>query len=106
MAATIKFSPLVAMEYVLTLLKVALLATQSTVSVLVLKIPALFVPASNWFWKGINVNKVKEEPKIVVTEETRKKEEKNIVGHSTKKVGSFFADIVNKTRDWISDDVE
>jgi cell division protein FtsA len=56
--------------------------------------------------RGTNVNKVKEEPKIVVTEETRKKEEKNIVGHSTKKVGSFFADIVNKTRDWISDDVE
>jgi len=56
--------------------------------------------------RGTNVNKVKEEPKIVVTEETRKKEEKNIVGHSTKKVGSFFTDIVNKTRDWISDDVE
>jgi len=56
--------------------------------------------------RGTNVNKVKEEPKIVTTEETRKKEEKNIVGHSTKKVGSFFTDIVNKTRDWISDDVE
>jgi cell division protein FtsA len=56
--------------------------------------------------RGTNVNKVKEEPKVIVTEEAKKKEEKNIVGHSTKKVGSFFADIVNKTRDWISDDVE
>jgi cell division protein FtsA len=56
--------------------------------------------------RGTNVNKVKEEPKIVVTEETKKKEEKNIVGHSSKKVGSFFADIVNKTKDWMTDDVE
>ena len=49
---------------------------------------------------------MKEEPKTVVAEETKKKEDKKIIGHSSKKVGSFFADIVNKTKDWMTDDVE
>ena len=35
-----------------------------------------------------------------------KKEEKKVKEHSSRKVGSFLSDILNKTRDWISDDVE
>jgi cell division protein FtsA len=55
--------------------------------------------------RGINTTKIKEEP-IVESKEVKKKEEKKVTEHSSKKVGSFLSDILNKTRDWISDDVE
>jgi cell division protein FtsA len=55
--------------------------------------------------RGINTTKTKEEP-VVESKELKKKEEKKVTEHSTKKMGSFLSDILNKTRDWISDDVE
>jgi len=55
--------------------------------------------------RGINTTKTKEEP-IVESKELKKKDEKKVTEHSSKKMGSFLSDILNKTRDWISDDVE
>jgi len=55
--------------------------------------------------RGINTTKTKDEP-IVEFKEVKKKEEKKVTEHSSRKVGSFLSDILNKTRDWISDDVE
>lgn len=55
--------------------------------------------------RGINTTKTKEEP-IIEYKELKKKEEKKVTEHSSRKVGSFLSDILNKTRDWISDDVE
>ncbi len=55
--------------------------------------------------RGINTTKIKEEP-IIESKELKKKEEKKVTEHSSRKVGSFLSDILNKTRDWISDDVE
>jgi cell division protein FtsA len=55
--------------------------------------------------RGINTTKTKDEP-IVESKELKKKEEKKVTEHSSRKVGSFLSDILNKTRDWISDDVE
>ncbi|MBP6755244.1 MAG: cell division protein FtsA [Bacteroidia bacterium] len=55
--------------------------------------------------RGINTTKTKEEP-IIESKELKKKEEKKVTEHSSRKVGSFLSDILNKTRDWISDDVE
>ena len=55
--------------------------------------------------RGINTTKTKDEP-IIESKELKKKEEKKVTEHSSRKVGSFLSDILNKTRDWISDDVE
>jgi cell division protein FtsA len=55
--------------------------------------------------RGINTTKTKEEP-VIESKELKKKEEKKVTEHSSKKMGSFLSDILNKTRDWISDDVE
>lgn len=35
-----------------------------------------------------------------------KKEDKKVTGHSQKKIGSFFDSLINKAKDWISDDLE
>ncbi|MFO0322374.1 MAG: cell division protein FtsA [Bacteroidota bacterium] len=53
-----------------------------------------------------NSNKMKEEVITDTSEKNTNQKEKKIIGHSTKKVGSFFADIVNKTKDWIADDLD
>jgi cell division protein FtsA len=34
------------------------------------------------------------------------KEGKDVVGHSRKKIGSFFSDLLYRTKEWISDDIE
>ena len=38
--------------------------------------------------------------------EARKKETKKVVGHSQKKIGSFFTTLIDRTKDWMSDDIE
>jgi len=37
---------------------------------------------------------------------TKKKDDKKVAGHSQKKIGTFFTSIIDKTKDWISDDIE
>jgi cell division protein FtsA len=36
----------------------------------------------------------------------KKKESKKVAGHSQKKIGSFFATLIDRTKDWMSDDIE
>lgn len=57
--------------------------------------------------RGLNSSKPNEEKVAVTTApETKKKEEKKVIGHSTKKVGNFFDSLITKAKDWMSDDVE
>ncbi len=51
-------------------------------------------------------NSVKVETETLTKEETAKKEEKKIAGHSKKKIGSYFTDLIGRTKDWMSDDIE
>jgi len=36
----------------------------------------------------------------------KKKESKKVIGHSQKKIGSFFTTLIDRTKDWMSDDIE
>ncbi|MES2680675.1 MAG: cell division protein FtsA [Bacteroidota bacterium] len=36
----------------------------------------------------------------------KKRESKKVVGHSQKKIGSFFTTLIDRTKDWMSDDIE
>jgi cell division protein FtsA len=52
-------------------------------------------------------NQVKQEVEVTVDKETvKKKEQKKVVGHSQKKIGSFFTTLIDRTKDWMSDDIE
>lgn len=52
-------------------------------------------------------NTVKQEVEVIANEgETAKKETKRVVGHSQKKIGSFFTTLIDRTKDWMSDDIE
>jgi cell division protein FtsA len=39
-------------------------------------------------------------------ETVKKRESKKVVGHSQKKIGSFFTTLIDRTKDWMSDDIE
>lgn len=53
------------------------------------------------------VNLVKQEVEVEVENAPeKKKESKKVVGHSQKKVGSFFTSLIERTKDWMSDDIE
>jgi len=53
------------------------------------------------------VNLVKQEVEVEVENPAQKKKEsKKVVGHSQKKVGSFFTSLIERTKDWMSDDIE
>lgn len=52
------------------------------------------------------VNLVKEEVVVEANTATKKKEDKKVVGHSQKKIGSFFTSLIDRTKDWMSDDIE
>ena len=54
--------------------------------------------------RGINTQKT--EVIEVKTEAEQTKEKKKVVGHSKKKIGSFFENIFKSAQDWISDDIE
>ncbi len=50
-------------------------------------------------------NLVKQEV-LVETKENEKKKDKKVIGHSQKKIGSFFTALIDRTKDWMSDDIE
>ncbi|MBL7933083.1 MAG: cell division protein FtsA [Bacteroidia bacterium] len=53
------------------------------------------------------VNQVKQEVEVEVEDsKEKKKETKKVVGHSQKKIGSFFTALIDRTKDWMSDDIE
>lgn len=53
------------------------------------------------------VNQTKQEVEVEVeTVGQKKKESKKVVGHSQKKIGSFFTTLIDRTKDWMSDDIE
>lgn len=52
------------------------------------------------------VNLVKQEVEVEVNPAAKKKEDKKVVGHSQKKIGSFFTTLIDRTKDWMSDDIE
>jgi cell division protein FtsA len=55
--------------------------------------------------RGINQNK--PEPLIVKEESTPSKvETKKIAGHSQKKIGNFFSNLLERTKDWMSEDLD
>jgi len=49
---------------------------------------------------------VKQEVLAGVKEEPKKKEGKKVAGHSQNKVGSFINILIERTKDWMSDDIE
>jgi cell division protein FtsA len=51
-------------------------------------------------------NNVKQEVEVETTLNDKKKESKKVVGHSQKKIGSFFTTLIDRTKDWMSDDIE
>lgn len=53
--------------------------------------------------RGANVVKQELETERVMT---KKKESKKVIGHSQKKIGSFFTTLIDRTKDWMSDDIE
>jgi len=52
--------------------------------------------------RGVNAVKIEVEP----AKEDVQKEAKKIAGHSKKKIGSYFTDLIGRTKDWMSDDIE
>ncbi|MBL7919515.1 MAG: cell division protein FtsA [Bacteroidia bacterium] len=52
--------------------------------------------------RGVNAVKIEVEP----AKEEKQKEAKKIAGHSKKKIGSYFTDLIGRTKDWMSDDIE
>ncbi|MBA3681075.1 MAG: cell division protein FtsA [Bacteroidetes bacterium] len=53
--------------------------------------------------RGVNAVKVENQAS---KEEEKQKEAKKIVGHSKKKIGTYFTDLIGRTKDWMSDDIE
>src|SRR5690606_31427668 len=55
--------------------------------------------------RGSNTVKQEIEVEAIGTSE-KKKESKKVIGHSQKKIGSFFTTLIDRTKDWMSDDIE
>lgn len=53
--------------------------------------------------RGSNNNKPTAD---IARDETPEENKPKVVGHSQRKLGSFFSGILEKTRDWMSDDIE
>lgn len=52
-------------------------------------------------------NLVKQEVEAETETAAQKKQEnKKVIGHSQKKIGSFFTALIDRTKDWMSDDIE
>ncbi len=55
--------------------------------------------------RGTNLAKQEVEVEVEASQD-KKKETKKVVGHSQKKIGSFFTVLIDRTKDWMSDDIE
>lgn len=55
--------------------------------------------------RGVNQTKQEVEVEVEAVGQ-KKKESKKVVGHSQKKIGSFFTTLIDRTKDWMSDDIE
>lgn len=55
--------------------------------------------------RGVNLVKQEVEVEVEVPGQ-KKKESKKVIGHSQKKIGSFFTTLIDRTKDWMSDDIE
>ncbi len=53
--------------------------------------------------RGLNNVKTETEVEKAID---KKKESKKVVGHSQKKIGGFFTAMIERTKDWMSDDIE
>jgi cell division protein FtsA len=51
-------------------------------------------------------NNVKEVPVVAEKSTSKPKESKKVIGHSQKKIGNFFTSLIDRTKDWMSDDIE
>jgi cell division protein FtsA len=52
-------------------------------------------------------NSVKQEVEVEVGNlGEKKRESRKVIGHSQKKIGSFFSTLIDRTKDWMSDDIE
>ncbi|WP_317898586.1 cell division protein FtsA [Aurantibacillus circumpalustris] len=52
-------------------------------------------------------NLAKQEVEVEVeSSASKKKDSKKVIGHSQKKIGSFFTTLIDRTKDWMSDDIE
>ena len=49
-------------------------------------------------------NNVKQE--VEAGKKGEEKKDKKVIGHSQKKIGSFFTTLIDRTKDWMSDDIE
>lgn len=56
--------------------------------------------------RTLNSNKATIDIKQANQQVENAKEEKKVVGHSQKRIGSFLTNLLEKTQDWIRDDVE
>jgi cell division protein FtsA len=56
--------------------------------------------------RGVNLAKQEQEVEVEVQPTGKKKESKKVIGHSQKKIGSFFSTLIDRTKDWMSDDIE
>ena len=54
--------------------------------------------------RGLNV--IKQEVVVEVGDVDKKAEARKVVGHSQKKIGTFFSTLIDRTKDWMSDDIE
>jgi cell division protein FtsA len=55
--------------------------------------------------RGVNLAKQEVEVETEAPGQ-KKKENKKVIGHSQKKIGSFFTTLIDRTKDWMSDDIE
>lgn len=51
-------------------------------------------------------NNIKVEATADLAKNADVKKDKKVIGHSQKKIGSFFTTLIDRTRDWMSDDIE
>lgn len=51
-------------------------------------------------------NNTAKQPVEVLVEEEPRKENKKVLDHSKKKIGSFFDTLITRAKDWMSDDIE
>ena len=52
------------------------------------------------------INSKKQEVEVAETTSADKKKDRKVIGHSQKKIGSFFTSLIDRTKDWMSDDIE